>query len=855
MTSANQLIEMWVNGKILGSPTVKYVDGQMHKFVIDLDRLIYQSLVDMYMSCGGRKSVVNFYFKQLGVPLDVGLRIIRYDLVDITMCDLVSAYDRLDPDIHISTWVEEIADPIEMQLKGLEGLKLKKWGSNNETVPEINKETVGEDNTNGHIGLEELEEHDDIEQVEELRSEAQYEDYFAEWWDVFLQEEADVPADEMPSDAISQNADKGKGNMIEERQRHPRAAEKGKGQMDTRAVKKGKAKVIEKNLERIRKATEKGKAKEEMEGVEPAAVGDEWEMSEGEESDIPSFMLEDIEGSSDDDIFIQKNPSKAYLVNKLKKFMAQNNRPTKTIPIKNPNHPTQSQPLQEDWYSDVAENDELIILDGSDDENGGQHTCARTFDNKLAKTSYIAKRIENLIKDNPFVSSETLVNSVHRKCGVELSRAKMARAMREAIEKIAGHDSKEYALLWDCCETVRAKNPGILILLRKQEGVEPPVFDKMYYSLTSMGIGFLAGCRPIIGLDGCFLKIIFGGQLLVALGRDVNDNMWPIAMAAVKIENYENWKWFLYVLLRAGMCTQVVFQLFWRAACSADKYVVDLALMTCTCGMFQLSGYPCCHAIAAIAERRTKTKNYVDDCYSKQAYLKVYENMIHVVPGQRDYIKTTFQVLRAPPVKRKRGRPRKNRIRGPGENLNSTRAGLTHTCQNCLQLGHNKASCTNPTHPASKWYKGPVAAEAQPSDAPQHVSQPVGTDAPQPTQNSQDDPVAQPVPRPQKQQTRGRLGTYAGRRNAELLRACTNLNQGGSSNVPTRSGSNAKGADTSAIPTGRSSGATTSQGTSFGKTTAATNSVPVAPNPPPRRVEVANNYSVASNIAPETVQK
>ncbi|KAK4410368.1 hypothetical protein Sango_0109800 [Sesamum angolense] len=34
-----------------------------------------------------------------------------------------------------------------------------------------------------------------------------------------------------------------------------------------------------------------------------------------------------------------------------------------------------------------------------------------------------------------------------------------------------------------------------------------------------------------------------------------------------------------------------------------DKYVVDLDKKTCTCGMFQLNAYPCCHAYAAIADR------------------------------------------------------------------------------------------------------------------------------------------------------------------------------------------------------------------------------------------------------------
>ncbi|KAG8373351.1 hypothetical protein BUALT_Bualt11G0015200 [Buddleja alternifolia] len=179
----------------------------------------------------------------------------------------------------------------------------------------------------------------------------------------------------------------------------------------------------------------------------------------------------------------------------------------------------------------------------------GEHSCAKTFNNKLAKSNYIAKILEKMIRDNPHVINDQLWNAINRKCGVEVSSVKVSRARREAIDKIVGLESMQYDLLWDYCETVRARKPGSLILLRMKEDVEPPTFDKMYMSLHVMKQGFLSGCRPIIGLDGCFLKTLFGGQLLVAVGRDGNDNMVPIAIAVVQVENYESWKWFLSGLL------------------------------------------------------------------------------------------------------------------------------------------------------------------------------------------------------------------------------------------------------------------------------------------------------------------
>ncbi|KAK4396012.1 hypothetical protein Sango_1437800 [Sesamum angolense] len=179
----------------------------------------------------------------------------------------------------------------------------------------------------------------------------------------------------------------------------------------------------------------------------------------------------------------------------------------------------------------------------------GEHTCARTYDNKLANASYIAKRIENAIRDHPTIPVQQLKNRILSKCNVDVSRFKVMRAKKEALERIRGDDAKQYELLWDYCETVRKCNPGSKFLLRKVENFDPPVFERMYFSLWALKKGFLEGCRPIIGLDGCFLKTVYGGQLLVAVGRDGNDNMFPIAMAVVQVENRDTWGWFVGELL------------------------------------------------------------------------------------------------------------------------------------------------------------------------------------------------------------------------------------------------------------------------------------------------------------------
>ncbi|CAA7031635.1 unnamed protein product [Microthlaspi erraticum] len=52
-------------------------------------------------------------------------------------------------------------------------------------------------------------------------------------------------------------------------------------------------------------------------------------------------------------------------------------------------------------------------------------------------------------------------------------------------------------------------------------------------------------CRPIIGLDGAFLKWELKGEILAAVGRDADNRIFPIAWAIVRVEDTESWTWFV----------------------------------------------------------------------------------------------------------------------------------------------------------------------------------------------------------------------------------------------------------------------------------------------------------------------
>ena len=84
----------------------------------------------------------------------------------------------------------------------------------------------------------------------------------------------------------------------------------------------------------------------------------------------------------------------------------------------------------------------------------------------------------------------------------------------------------------------------ILQIEMENENAEPK-FKRMYIRYNAQKVGFLSGCKPFIGLDGCHLKGRFVGQLLSATAKDGNDNIVSVAVVVVKQENKDSWTWFL----------------------------------------------------------------------------------------------------------------------------------------------------------------------------------------------------------------------------------------------------------------------------------------------------------------------
>ncbi|KAK2638658.1 hypothetical protein Ddye_026453 [Dipteronia dyeriana] len=115
---------------------------------------------------------------------------------------------------------------------------------------------------------------------------------------------------------------------------------------------------------------------------------------------------------------------------------------------------------------------------------------------------------------------------------------------------IWGSVKEQYSKIWEYGEEIRRMNPGSTVVIKCSEGDGDgnPRFERLYICLAALKKGWKEGCRPILGLDGFFIKRFHTGQLLTTIGVDPNNQMYPVAYALVESECRDTWSWFLKLL-------------------------------------------------------------------------------------------------------------------------------------------------------------------------------------------------------------------------------------------------------------------------------------------------------------------
>ncbi|CAK8568773.1 unnamed protein product [Lathyrus sativus] len=179
----------------------------------------------------------------------------------------------------------------------------------------------------------------------------------------------------------------------------------------------------------------------------------------------------------------------------------------------------------------------------------------------MFNTKWLEKKLYSTVRVNPSIKLTTICEKLHEKYNTSMSRTKAYRARKASLNYVEGTFKENYLRLYDYIQELLRSNPNNTIKLKAQPTAENeqqhesyiskplfPSFQRLYMCLDVCKRSFKI-CRPIIGIDRCFLKGHYGGQILRAIGRDPDDQMIPISLVVVEAETKDSWPWFLYFLV------------------------------------------------------------------------------------------------------------------------------------------------------------------------------------------------------------------------------------------------------------------------------------------------------------------
>ena len=178
-----------------------------------------------------------------------------------------------------------------------------------------------------------------------------------------------------------------------------------------------------------------------------------------------------------------------------------------------------------------------------------KHTCAKNFNNSSLMTpSWLAGQFMKELVRKPNLKCKEMQAIIQNKFHCEVSWTRCYRARCRAMTLIEGKLSEHYGRVWDYAGELIRSNPGSTVKVGVDVNQDATYFQRMYICFKSIADGWKRGCRRVIGLDGSFLKGQCKGELLTAIGRDANNQVYPIAWAVVNVESKDNWTWFLNYL-------------------------------------------------------------------------------------------------------------------------------------------------------------------------------------------------------------------------------------------------------------------------------------------------------------------
>ncbi|XP_057791782.1 uncharacterized protein LOC131008766 [Salvia miltiorrhiza] len=195
---------------------------------------------------------------------------------------------------------------------------------------------------------------------------------------------------------------------------------------------------------------------------------------------------------------------------------------------------------------------------------GDLHTAKKIKAHSKVVAAFVANRIRD---DGEVIKPKSIMAELVRDFGIKIKYDVALRARNLGMEMIYGRVDDSFLLLPRYLYALKEANPGTLY------GLEVDIdcrFKHLFVALAASISPFYFYLRPVIVVDGTHLKGKNSGILFVAVTKDGNEVVFPLAIGVGPIENDESWKWFMSHLRDQGLRPGVA-ELFRQAAYAYEE--------------------------------------------------------------------------------------------------------------------------------------------------------------------------------------------------------------------------------------------------------------------------------------------
>ena len=176
-----------------------------------------------------------------------------------------------------------------------------------------------------------------------------------------------------------------------------------------------------------------------------------------------------------------------------------------------------------------------------------QHNCPTTKlrESKMTTQGWVADRLSEWVKKNPNKGAKDAKEKVEGDYGIKLKYSKAWSGLKLALEQVHGKYEEIFQFLFNWKAQMEISAPGSVIEINLERKNKKMRFRRIFVALKPSVDGFLASCRPNIGVDATKLNAKYTGQLASATAVDGHNWLYHLAYAVFDSETEENWTWFM----------------------------------------------------------------------------------------------------------------------------------------------------------------------------------------------------------------------------------------------------------------------------------------------------------------------